>query len=179
MGTMSNRATAIAIAAASAGLLAGCGSSHAVRLSVRIDSGFGAQARSQHVTLRCNPTGGDMPNRITLCRMIAAHPKAMLHPDRPRSGCIGGNPSTPRVTVTGTALGRDVSLAGSPMCDWPGGVSALAYWAAADARLPAADATHYLQVASVRLHCDEDEALLKPHVPWARVRACLSAQPSP
>lgn len=115
-----------------------------------------------------------MPNRITLCRMIAVHPEAMLHPGVPRSVCSGG-PGRPQVTVKGRAFRRDVSLAGSPMCDWPGGVSALAYWAAAETRLPAADASHYLEVASVR--CDEDEALLKPPVPWARVSACLSAQP--
>ncbi len=107
-------------------VLAGCGSSHAVRLSVSIDSGFGAQARHQHFTLRCSPIGGDVPTGIALCRMIAAHPKAMLHPNEPRSGCIGGV-GMPQVTVTGSAGRRGVSLAGSPMCDWPGGVSALAY----------------------------------------------------
>src|SRR3989442_2365270 len=90
LGTMSNRAIAIAIAEVVAGLLAGCGSSSTVRLSVRIVSGFGAQLRRQDFTLRCNPTGGDTPNRITLCRMIAAHPQAMLQPGRPRSFCLGG-----------------------------------------------------------------------------------------
>jgi hypothetical protein len=168
----------LVVAASSFALvLAGCGSSHAVRLSVKIVSGFGAQARHQHFTLRCNPTGGDMPNRITLCRMIAAHPKAMLHPDQPRSGCTGGV-GMPQVTVTGSAVSREVSLSGSPMCDWPGGVSALAYWAAAEAGQSSAETKHLLRVASVRLRCDEDAALLKRPTPWARVRACLAAQPA-
>lgn len=155
-------------------LLAGCGGSTATHLSVRIDSGFGAQARHQRFTLRCNPTGGDIPHRAALCRMIAGHSKAMLYPDTSRSSCLGsvGGPS---VTVTGTALGRDVSFTRRPMCDWPGGVSTFAYWAAADPS--AAEATHYLRVANVRLRCDEDAALLRPPIPWARVRACLSAQP--
>jgi hypothetical protein len=166
----------VVVASSFAFVLTGCGSSHAVRLSVEVVTGFGAQARHQHFTLRCNPTGGDMPNRITLCRMIAAHPKAMLHPERARSSCLGGE-GIPQVTVTGSAGGRDVSLSGSAMCDWPGGVGALAYLAAADVGQSPAEAKHLLRVANVRLHCDEDAALLRLPTPWSQVRACLSAQP--
>jgi hypothetical protein len=157
-------------------LLAGCGGNDAVRLSVRIDSGFGAQAHRHHFTLRCNPTGGDIPNRITLCRMIDAHPQAMLFPDEPRSSCVGGL-GRAQVTVTGTARGGAVSFVRSPMCEWPGGVSALAYAAAADPLALGADARHLLRVASVRLRCDEDATLLRLPTPWSRVHACLSAQP--
>jgi hypothetical protein len=167
----------LVVASSLALLLVGCGgTTDAVRLSIRIDSGFGAQVRHQQFTLRCHPTGGDIPNRVTLCRMIDAHPQAMLFPDEPRSFCIGGL-GRAQVTVKGTARGGDVSFARSPMCEWPGGVSALAYVAAADARALGDDACHLLPVASARLRCDEDAALLRQPTPWSRVRACLSAQP--
>jgi hypothetical protein len=115
-----------------------------------------------------------MPNRKVLYRMIAAHAKAMLHPDPPRTVCGGAGI---RVTVEGSAPGGDVHLANAPACGWPGGVSVLAYWAAGDSCLSAAEASHYLAVATVRLYCDEDAVLLRQPTAWSRVRACLSAQP--
>ena len=154
--------------------LVGCGDGKAgrsVALSVRITSGIAPEVAILRYTLRCDPTGGDMPNRTALCRMIAVHPKAMLYPGQVLSPCVGGV-STPQISVSGTWRGRSVhNDAGAPMCYWPGGgVSALAYWAAAEA-------PQYLSVAALRLHCDEDPSLQKTPIPWARVRACLLALP--
>jgi hypothetical protein len=162
-------------AATAAGLIlvaSACGGdqSSAV-MSVRIVSGSGPSRTDQRFTLRCDPTGGDMPNRIALCRMIAKHPQAMLTPGRPRSLCLGGPGLPPSVSVSGRWRGRSVRLNARVMCEWPGGVAALAYWAAADS-------PHFLRVASVRLRCDEDPSLQKAPTPWARVRACLRAPPS-
>jgi hypothetical protein len=151
--------------------LAACGGggTGTVDLSVLITSGFGSTLKDERFTLRCRPTGGDMPNRRRLCAMIARHPRAMLSPARARSTCLGGI-GTPSVSVSGSWHGRSVHFSAEVMCDWPGGVAALAYWAAADS-------PHYLPVASVRIHCEDDAALQKRPIRWARVRACLSALP--
>ena len=149
----------------------GCGSSRSETvLSVRVASGFGRSADDEWFTLRCNPTGGDMPNRSALCKMIAEHPSAMVDPGRARSSCLGGVGVPPSVWVSGRSHGRRVRFAARVMCDWPGGAAALAYWASA--QMP-----HYLAVAALRLHCDEDRDLQKAPIPWARVRACLRQTP--
>jgi hypothetical protein len=149
-------------------LLGGCGGGgSSTRLAVAISQGFGPQLRTRHFTLRCDPTGGDMPHRASLCRIIGLHPRAMLFPADARSTCIGGI-GIPEVTVRGTSRGRHVSLEGAPLCTWPGGVGPFAYWAAASepADLPS---------AAARLHCEEDADLLAPTTPWKRVRACLGS----
>jgi hypothetical protein len=148
----------------------GGGGSAKVDLSVRIKSGFGSSLKDERFTLRCGPTGGDMPNRARLCRMIASHPQAMLFPARPRSTCLGGLGIPPEVAVSGRWHGRAVRFGMRVLCDWPGGVAALAYWAAADS-------PHDLPVASVRIHCDDDPSLQKKPIRWARVRACLRVFP--
>jgi hypothetical protein len=161
------------IVALPAVLLAGCGGSStgqkggSVRLSVKIDSGL----HSTHLrfTLRCRPVGGDMTNREALCRMIAEHPEAMLYPPEPRSYCVGG-PTIPVVTVRGTLGGREVSTGGMIGCDWPGGESSAAFWAAAER-------PGDLVFVDARLHCDEDPALLRRPIRWARVRECQATQP--
>jgi hypothetical protein len=156
-------------------LLVGCGGSSVrkgsgpVRLSVKIDSGLPDHRTRLRFTIRCNPTGGDMPNRETLCRMIAAHPEAMLYPPRPRSLCAGG-PSIPVVTVTGRIGDRAGSTGGMIGCGWPGGQSSGAFWAAVER-------PGDLAVISVRLHCDEDKALVHRPIDLDRVRACLATEP--
>ena len=139
-------------------------------VSVRVTSGFGPTLKDERFTLRCRPAGGDMPNRARLCAMIARHPRAMLAPARPRSVC-GGGPGMPTFSVSGRWRGRSVRFSTEVLCEWPGGVAALAYWAAADS-------PHYLPVASVRIHCEDDASLQKTPIRWARVRACLRALPS-
>ena len=151
--------------------LAACGGGGgtAVNLSVRLTSGFGSSLKNERFTLRCQPTGGDMPNRARLCAMIGAHPRAMLAPARARSVCLG-RPGMPTVSISGRWRGRSVRFSASVLCEWPGGVAALAYWAAADS-------PHDLPVAAVRLHCDDDASLQKTPIRWARVRACLRTLP--
>jgi len=153
--------------------LVGCGGgggSGAVDLSVRLSSGFGSSLKDERFALRCQPTGGDMPNRARLCAMIASHPRAMLLPARARSTCLGGPGVPPSVWVSGRWHGQRVRFDARVMCEWPGGVAALAYWAAAESPLD-------LPVAAVRLHCDDDASLQKMPIQWARVRACLRAFP--
>jgi hypothetical protein len=161
-------------------LLAGCGHAHTrgaehIRpsetvLSVRVASGVGPEAKDERFTLRCNPTGGDMPNRTALCRMIGEHPAAMVDPGEARSSCDGGVGVPPSVWVSGRSDGHPVRVRARVSCDWPGGEGALAYWAAAD--MP-----HFLPVAAVRLHCDDDAHLQKAPIRWARVRACVRKIP--
>jgi hypothetical protein len=147
-----------------------CGSGRTdTALSVRIKSGIGSSTKDQRFTLRCDPTGGDMPNRAVLCKMISEHPQAMLDPGKARSTCIGGI-GTPSVSVSGTRNGHRVDLKARVMCEWPGGGAALAYWAAAD--MP-----HSLALATLRIHCDDDTELQKTPIDWARVRACVGALP--
>jgi hypothetical protein len=169
----SRRAVLIVLVSLTGAVLAGCGSNRpesSVVLSVRIMSGVAPDGEILRYALRCGPTGGDMPNRTVLCRMIAAHPQAMLYPGQTLSVCDGGA-GTPQVSVSGVWHGRSIhNDPGVPMCDWPGGVSALAYWAAAET-------PHYLPLAALRLRCDEDTSLQKRPIPWGRVRACLSALP--
>jgi hypothetical protein len=161
----------VLVVALTAVVAAGCGSSESsVRLAVSINSGFGHNSGHQNYTLRCNPTGGNMPYRDQLCRMISLHSVAMLDPPRAKSVCLGGPGVPPTVTVSGFARGRHVSLERRVNCDWPGGVGPFAYWSAS------AD-PHNLAVAAVRLHCDEDPALQRRPIAWARVRACLDALP--
>jgi Subtilisin inhibitor-like len=152
--------------------LAACGGSGsgAVNLSVLVTSGFGSSMKDERFMLRCQPTGGDMPNRTRLCAMIASHPRAMVAPAQARSTCLGGPGIPPSVSVSGRWHGRSVRFDARVMCDWPGGVAAFAYWAAADS-------PHDLPVASVRIHCDDDASLQKTPIRWARVRACLRALP--
>jgi hypothetical protein len=148
----------------------GGGGTGAVDLSVRVTSGFGSTLKDKRFTLRCRPTGGDIPNRSRLCAMIARHPRAMLAPARPRTTCLGGAGIPPSVSVTGRWDGRRVRFDARVMCDWPGGIAALAYWAAAES-------PHELPVAILRIHCDDDASLQKTPIRWARVRACLRALP--
>jgi hypothetical protein len=68
----------------------GGGDTGTAALSVRLTSGYGASLKDERYTLRCHPMGGDMPNRVRLCAMIASHPRAMLRPARARSTCLGG-----------------------------------------------------------------------------------------
>jgi hypothetical protein len=149
----------------------GCGSgpSNSV-LSVRVASGIGRDAKDERFTLRCNPTGGDMPNRTALCKMIRDHPAAMLDPGQARSTCVGSAGVPPSVWVSGRSRGHRVRLNARVMCEWPGGVGALAYWAAVDV-------PHFLPVAALRLHCDDDPDLQKAPIRWARIRECLSKVP--
>jgi hypothetical protein len=151
-------------------IAAGCAGSHpsTVDLIVRIASG--PSGKEQRFTLRCDPTGGDIPNRASLCAMIANHPHAMLDPGQARSVCLGSPNVPPSVWVSGVWHGRRVRVNNRVMCNWPGGVGALAYWAAA--YLP-----HDLALAVLRLHCDEDRSLRAVPIAWKRVRACLSAVP--
>jgi hypothetical protein len=102
--------------------------------------------------------------------MLSEHPTAMLDPGLTRSSCIGGIGAPPSVSVRGTHRGDRVGFDARVMCDWPGGEGALAYWAAAVE-------PHYLPLASVRIHCDDDAALLSNPIRWSRVRACLRALP--
>ena len=139
-------------------------------LSLRITSGFGADAKDHRFSLRCFPTAGDMPNREALCRMIGEHPRAMLDPGPKHSTCVGG-PSLPAVAVAGRWRGRNVHFDARANCDWPGGEAALAYWAAVE--MP-----HSLPVASIRLGCDDNAELQKQPIPWSRVRACLHKVPA-
>jgi hypothetical protein len=164
VGRLLVAAALIAVAAS------GCGSNHervrpiSARLS--ISTGDIWRVRAHH-TLRCNPVGGDMPQRDELCSMIAAHPVAMLDPPPAQSGC---DHVSPWVRVSGIGRGRRVSLKGTVACDWPGGEALFAYYLAAEY-------PHDFPVAAVRLHCDEDPALLRRPIQWARVRACLKALP--
>jgi hypothetical protein len=160
---------ALAVALLSGLVGCGGGGSGAVDLSVRLTSGFGSSLKDERFVLRCHPTGGDMPNRARLCALIASHPRAMLRPARARSTCLG-RPGMPWVSVSGTWNGRHVRFEAPVLCDWPGGVAALAYWAAAES-------PHDLAVAAVRLHCDDDPSLQRKPIRWARVRACLRALP--
>jgi Subtilisin inhibitor-like len=148
----------------------GGGDTGTATLSVRLTSGYGASLKDERYTLRCHPMGGDMPNRVRLCAMIASHPRAMLRPARARSTCLGGPGRPPSVSVSGKWNGRRVRFEAQVMCDWPGGVAALAYWAAAES-------PHDLPVAAVRLRCDDDSSLQRKPIRWARVRACLRALP--
>jgi hypothetical protein len=149
----------------------GCDGGHrGADLSVRIVSGYGSAGKDQRLSLRCDPTGGELPNRAAVCQMIAKHRQAMLFPGRMRSTCVGGVNVPPTVSVSGTSRGRSVRFSARVMCEWPGGVAALAYWAAAD--LP-----HNLPLASVRLACGEDPLLQKAPISWARVRTCLGTVP--
>ena len=163
------RASVVAVLLFGFAACGGRGGGAGVNVSVRIMSGFSSSLKDERFTLRCQPTGGDLPNRERLCAMIASHPRAMLSPARPRSTCIGGL-GMPSVSVSGKWHGRTVRFSATVMCDWPGGVAGLAYWAAAES-------PHYLPVASVRIHCDDDASLQKRPIRWARVRACLSALP--
>ncbi len=142
-------------------LLTACGNgaNTGAVISIRIQNG--PDALDRRFTLRCNPTGGDMPNRTALCRMIAKHPQAMLYPGDEQSVCIGGIGIPPSVSVSGTWRGRHVRRSHRVMCEWPGGAGALAYWAAAVS-------PRYLPVAAVRLHCDEDPSLQTTPI-WASV----------
>lgn len=161
-------------------LLAGCGHAHMrgaehfrpskTVLLVRIASGVGRDMKDERFTLRCDPTGGEMPNRAALCKMISEHPAAMLDPGRARSTCVGGMGVPPSVSVSGRSRGRPVKVTARVSCDWPGGEGALAFWAAAD--MP-----HVLPVAALRLHCDDDADLQKTPIRWARVRACVRKIP--
>jgi hypothetical protein len=150
---------------------AGCGGggSGAVDLSVRIVSGYGSSQKDERFSLRCEPPGGDMPNRTRLCALIAKHPRAMLAPGRARSTCLGGLGIPPSVSVSGRWGKRGVRFTARVMCDWPGGEAAFAYWAAADS-------PRDLPTASARVHCDDDPSLQKPPTRWARVWACLRAK---
>jgi hypothetical protein len=139
-------------------------------VSVRIVNGLAPSREDQRFTLRWNPTGGDIPNRAALCRLISEHPTAMLTPGQMRSTCDGGVGGPPSVTVTGTRRGHQVGFAARVMCEWPGGEAALADWAAAD--MP-----HYLRLASLRVPCDESAALRQAPIRWARVRACVEKVP--
>jgi hypothetical protein len=139
-------------------------------LSVRIASGVGSSGKDQRFTLRCNPTGGDMPNRAALCKLISEHRIGMLTPGQMRSTCVGGVGVPPSVTVVGTQRGRRVGFVARVMCEWPGGEAALAYWAAAD--MP-----HYLPLASLRIPCDDNLALQAAPIRWARVRSCIDKVP--
>ena len=123
----------------SAGLV-GCGSSTqgGVRLQVTIQIGNGA---ARQFSLNCEPTSGDMPRKVSLCRMIGAHPQVMLHSTSP--GCDGG-PTYNHVTVQGTDHGRETTFEGDPVC----GPVAYAYAAAVFS-------PHDLPVVSTRLHCLE------------------------
>jgi hypothetical protein len=166
------RSAVVLLAAAIAvlSLASGCGGSpNHVALSLRITSGYGSSAKDLRFTLRCFPTGGDMPNRAALCRMISEHPKAMLDPGPMRSTCVGGL-GLPSAEVKGKWHGRNVHFDARPNCDWPGGEAALAYWSAAE--MP-----HSLPVASNRLRCDDNPELQKDPIPWSRVRACLRKLP--
>jgi hypothetical protein len=135
--------------------LIGCGESRrsSVRLTVTIQVGNEAAHR---FSLDCEPTGGDMPHRVTLCRMIQAHPQVMLH-----SGAVGcdGSPTYNHVTVRGTDHGRSAAFDGDPVC----GPIGLAYEAAVSY-------PHALPVAAVRLHCLEPRFV-------GSTGACLNAVP--
>jgi hypothetical protein len=137
---------------------------------VRIASGVGSSGEDQRFTLRCDPTGGDMPNRAALCKLIAEHPVAMLTPGQMRSTCDGGVGAPPSVTVAGTRGGHRVGFGARVMCEWPGGEAALAYWAAAD--IP-----RYLALAKLRVPCDDNLALQAAPIRWTRVRACIDKVP--
>jgi hypothetical protein len=154
-----------AIALTSVGI-SGCSESRAeADLSVRIQSGFGRLAEDKRFTLRCDPSGGDMPNRAALCAMLAEHPEAMLFRNGTRSSCLGGIGIPPAVSVSGTYRGEKVK-ADVRLCDWPGGVAGAAYWAAVDS-------PRDLETVSAHLHCDDDPVLQRVPIRWASVRACL------
>ena len=145
--------------------LAACGGSggSGVRLVVTLREESGrsdVHAVALKFTLRCDPTGGDLPNRADLCTFIDDHPSVMLH--RALPGCDDAV-ATPKVEVVGSDHGRGVSLVGEPIC----GPVALAYWAAVDA-------PHALPVAAVRLHCLESSFVPKVR---NRLGPCLNAVP--
>lgn len=168
LGPLSRRVTVFALAAiglTSAGI-SGCSDSRAAAdLSVRIQSGFGRLAEDKRFTLRCDPSGGDMPNGAALCAMIAEHPEAMLFRHRTRSSCLGGIGIPPAVAVSGSYRGQKVQ-ADVRLCDWPGGVAGAAYWAAVDS-------PRDLKTVSAHLHCDDDPALQQVPIRWASVRSCV------
>jgi hypothetical protein len=50
----------------------GCDGGHrGADLSVRIVNGYGSGEKDRRFSLRCDPTGGDLPNRAAVCQMIA------------------------------------------------------------------------------------------------------------
>jgi hypothetical protein len=102
----------------------GCDGGHrGADLSVRIVNGYGSGEKDRRFSLRCDPTGGDLPNRAAVCQMIAKHPQAMLFPGRMRSTCVGGVNVPPSVSVSGTSRGRSVRFSARVMCEWPRGRS--------------------------------------------------------
>jgi hypothetical protein len=163
---------AVAVAALSVGaLVSGCGGNDqtGTALSIRITTGVNyrpvGDRRIEPFTLHCDPTGGDMPNRVELCRLIAKHPQAMLFPFHSISAC--DIPAS--VKVSGVSHGRVVRFDRS-ICEWPGSTGSFAYYAATFS-------PHDLAIAAVRLRCDEDPSLLRKPTPWTRVHACMTARP--
>jgi hypothetical protein len=166
LGSRGSRLSGLALAAIAVSFagIAGCSDRPAVDLSVRVQSGFGRQAEDKRFTLRCDPSGGDMPNRAALCAMVAEHPDAMLFRHRTRTTCLGGI-GMPDIAVSGSYRGEMVQ-ADVRLCDWPGGVAGAAYWAAADS-------PRDLKTVSAHLRCDDDAILQQAPIRWASVRACL------
>jgi hypothetical protein len=126
------------------------------------------QPFTRRFTLRCDPTGGTIPNRAALCRLIAAHPGVMLPAQVSEQvglrlfGC-DQRLGTPQITVTGAGFAHAVSFVAVPNC----GPVGLAYWGAIDE--PSA-----LPVAAVRLHCLEPEFV--PTAP-STLGSCLNSVP--
>lgn len=156
--------------ALAAAVLAGCGSTHASAIRVRIKvETFDLRSHRTNAhdfALRCAPTGGSMPEAARLCGDIARHPSAMLAPARSRSVCsepIFG----PQVFVHAWWRGRASSFDGGPGCNWPGGTALAVYWNASRRD------THDLGRWEKRLRCDDDPVLLAKPTPWRSVFACV------
>jgi hypothetical protein len=156
----------VGIAAVGVLLMASCGGSHAsTDLSIRIQSGFGRFAENKQFTLRCDPVGGDMPNREALCRLLAAHRNLMLFRSDQLSTCLGGLGIPPTISLSGTAAGEKVN-AQVRLCDMPGGAAGNAYWAAVDA-----PGKFSLAAARVR-YCD-DPSLKRVPLDSKLLRRCV------
>lgn len=160
------RTAAIGLLAGLALLGSGCGGhGAAVRLDVKIVWGSATQRRTESFTLRCQPTGGTLPDAASLCRDIAAHRQAMLRPLPPRSVC-GGSVYGPYLTVSTSSGGQTSTFQGQPYCGWPGGTPLAVYWAASQHNQQA------LNRAEPMLRCEDDPRLLARPTPWTSVVAC-------
>lgn len=144
----------------------GCGGHRAaVIVDIKVVKGSATHRLTKSFTLRCQPTGGTLPEAARICRDIAAHRQAMLRPLPPRSVC-GGSVYGPYLTVSTRADGQTSKFTGQPYCGWPGGTPLAVYWAASQHDQQA------LRRAEPMLRCEDDPRLLARPTPWPSVVAC-------
>jgi Subtilisin inhibitor-like len=141
-------------------VLGGCQRDPEIDLTIKVT----AREESTY-TLRCDPSGGDLPRAAAVCAAIAHHRDLFLNPPRARSTCVGGVFVPPSISIEGRYRGADVAVGGRS-CDWPSGLGL--------AVIETAVGHGNLDRAVARLRCGENPRLLVARTPWRQVRACLN-----